>query len=84
MELQTVGLITHLSPMEAGQNVTVIKSYYSKGQQPCDKIMMWFNRSLFNAILNTENYHKEHFIVNNIKLQNIMLKRKLKKMGDKK
>ena len=79
-DLQTVGLITHLSPMEAGQNVTVIKNYYSKGQFPCDKIMMWFNRSLFNAIMNTDNHHKERFVVNNIKLQNIMLKRKLRKM----
>lgn len=83
-DLQTVGLITHLSPMEAGQNVTVIKNYYSRGQLPCDKIMSWFNRTLFNSIMNTNNHHKEHFIVNNIKLQNIMLKRKLKKMGDKK
>ena len=80
-DLQTVGLITHLSPMEAGQNVTVIKSYYSKGQRPCDKIMAWFNRSLFSAILNTENKHREHFIVNNLKLQNIILKRKMKKMS---
>ena len=80
-DLQTVGLITHLSPMEAGQNVTIIKNYYSKGQQPCDRIMSWFNRTLFNAIMNTNNNHKEHFIVNNIKLQNIMLKRKLKKMS---
>lgn len=79
-DLQTVGLITHLSPMESGQNVTIIKNYYSKGQQPCDKIMMWFNRALFNSIMNTENRHKEKFVVNNIKLQNIMLKRKLRKM----
>ena len=81
-DLQTVGLITHLSPMESGQNVTVIKSYYSKGQAPCDKIMSWFNRSLFNAILNTENRHKERFVVNNIKLQNVILKRKLKKLNE--
>lgn len=79
-DLQTVGLITHLSPMEAGQNVTVIKNYYSRGQLPCDKIMMWFNRSLFNAIMNTDNHHQEKFVVTNIKLQNIMLKRKLRKM----
>lgn len=80
-DLQTVGLITHLSPMEAGQNVTIIKNYYSKGQLPCDKIMSWFNRDLFSAIMNTNNHHQEHFIVTNIKLQNIMLKRKLKKMS---
>ena len=79
-DLQTVGLITHLSPMESGQNVTIIKSYYSKGQLPCDKIMTWFNRTLFNAIMNTTNHRKEHFIVNNLKLQNIMLKRRLRKM----
>lgn len=80
-DLQTVGLITHLSPMEAGQNVTVIKNYYNRGQLPCDRIMSWFNRALFTAILNTENHHQERFVVNNIKLQNIMLKRKLKKMS---
>ena len=80
-DLQTVGLITHLSPMESGQNVTVIKSYYSKGQKPCDKIMNWFNRSLFSAILKTTNHHREHFVVNNLKLQNIILKRKMKKMS---
>ena len=80
-DLQTVGLITHLSPMEAGQNVTVIKSYYSKGQKPCDKIMSWFNRELFSAILNTENKHRERFVVQNLKLQNIILKRKMKKMS---
>ena len=82
-DLQTVGLITHLSPMEAGQNVTVIKSYYSKGQKPCDKIMAWFNRSLFSAILKITTHHREHFIVNNLKLQNIILKRKMKKMSKK-
>lgn len=69
---------------KAGQNVTIIKNYYSKGQQPCDKIMMWFNRSLFNAIMNTNNNHKEKFIVNNIKLQNVILKRKLKKLNETK
>ena len=79
-DLQAVGLITHLSPMEAGQNVTVIKNYYNRGQQPCDKIMNWFNRSLFSAIMNTSNRHQEKFVVSNIKLQNIILKRKMKKI----
>lgn len=83
-DLQTVGLITHLSPLEAGQNVTIVRNYYSRGQRPCDKIMSWFNRSLFNAILKTESRHREHFIVNNLKLQNIILKKKMKKMSKKK
>ena len=83
-DIQTVGLITHLSPMEAGQNVTIVRNYYSRGQKPCDKIMGWFNRSLFNAIMNTENKHREHFVVNNLKLQNIILKRKMRKMDNKK
>lgn len=82
--LQTVGLITHLSPTEAGQNVTIIKNYYSRGQLPCDRIMSWFNKTLFNAIMNTENVKKEKFVVNNLKLQNVMLKRKIRKMKDKK
>ena len=83
-DLQTVGLITHLSPLDAGQNVTIVRNYYSRGQRPCDKIMSWFNRSLFNAILKTESRHREHFIVNNLKLQNIILKKKMKKMSKKK
>lgn len=76
-----VGLITHLSPAERGQNVTIVKNYYSKGQNPCDRIMTWFNKTLFALIQNTESpLSKEKFVCNNVKLQNIMLKRKIRKM----